>query len=119
MVTAAALLPRLNTGELPWFPWGPLRTDGRGPPYKRREVSGRIVVSLTRVAPRALDSDNLVASLKATRAGVADALHLDDRDSRVEWRYAQRKGRPREYGVSIAIGPCDAGEHGAEAAKTA
>lgn len=50
------------------------------------------VVTLTRISPRMLDDDNLQSALKAVRDGVADRLGVDDRDPRVEWRYAQRKG---------------------------
>lgn len=50
------------------------------------------IVTLTRVAPRALDDDNLRAALKSCRDGVADRLGIDDRDPRVEWRYGQAKG---------------------------
>jgi hypothetical protein len=60
-------------------------------------------VTLTRIAPRRLDSDNLVSSLKGPRDGVADALGVDDADERVEWAYGQRRGKPREYGVQITI----------------
>lgn len=51
-----------------------------------------MVVTLTRVAPRLLDDDNARGAMKASRDGVADALGIDDRDPRVEWRYEQRKG---------------------------
>ncbi len=37
------------------------------------------VVTLTRIAPRTLDDDNLRGALKACRDGVADALGIDDR----------------------------------------
>lgn len=63
-----------------------------------------IIVTLTRVAPRALDDDGNVTSLKAVRDGVADALGLpNDRDPRVTWGYAQRRGKVREYAVEIDI----------------
>lgn len=62
-----------------------------------------IVVTLTRVAPRALDDDNLRGCLKATRDGVADAFGVTDRDPRVTWRYEQRSGAPRAYAVEIRI----------------
>ena len=60
-------------------------------------------IRLTRLAPRELDSDNLVASMKAVRDGVADALGMDDGDERLRWRYAQRKGKPGEYSVLVEI----------------
>ncbi|NIA07165.1 MAG: hypothetical protein GWP14_05955 [Actinobacteria bacterium] len=65
--------------------------------------SGPITVTLTRLAPRRLDCDNLASSLKAVRDGVADALGTDDGSSRIKWRYDQRKGQPGEYAVLVEI----------------
>lgn len=62
-------------------------------------------VTLTRIAPRTLDDDNLRGALKSVRDGVADALGLDDRDGRVRWGYAQRKGQARELGIEIRYEP--------------
>lgn len=62
-----------------------------------------VVVTLTRIAPRELDDDNLSGGFKAVRDGVADALGVDDKDKRVTWRYAQRTGKPKEYGMTITI----------------
>lgn len=62
-------------------------------------------VILTRIAPRELDGDNLQASLKATRDGVADWLGVDDRDARVTWRYGQRRGTSKRYAVEVRIEP--------------
>lgn len=68
-----------------------------------------VVVTLTRIAPRKLDGDGVVSSLKATRDGVADALGVDDGDERIEWRYEQRRSGPgditlvRGYGVCVEI----------------
>lgn len=60
------------------------------------------VVLLTRVAPSSgLDDDNLSGSLKAIRDAMAEWLGLDDRDPRVGWRYAQRRG-PWAVEVSFA-----------------
>ena len=61
------------------------------------------VVTLTRIAPRFLDEDNLIGGLKGCRDGVADALGIDDADPRVTWRYAQAKGKPKEYALTIQI----------------
>ena len=60
-------------------------------------------VTLTRIAPRELDDDNLRGALKSVRDGVADCLGVDDRDKRVAWLYEQRRGRPKEYAVSVQI----------------
>jgi hypothetical protein len=64
-----------------------------------------LLVTVTRVAPRELDShDNLRTALKPVVDGVADALRLkNDKDPRVTWRYAQRRGKVRQYAVEIEI----------------
>lgn len=62
------------------------------------------VVTLTRIAPRALDDDNLRSGLKALRDGIADRLGVKDNDPRVEWRYAQmRTMRPKHYACLVQI----------------
>jgi hypothetical protein len=60
-------------------------------------------ITLTRIAPRTLDDDNLASGFKATRDGVADWLGIDDGDNRLTWNYAQRKGKPGEYAAEIVI----------------
>ncbi len=60
-------------------------------------------ITLTRVAPRKLDDDNLRGCLKAVRDGVADALDVDDGDERISWRYEQERGKPGEYAVRIRL----------------
>lgn len=81
----------------------------------RSRVVGRLrppcVVSLTRIAPRSLDDDNLRGALKAVRDEVAVWLGLptnrrgqaDDSDPRVRWEYAQERGAPRQYAVRVEI----------------
>ena len=60
-----------------------------------------VVVRLTRIGPRKLDSDNVAGACKATRDGVADWLGVDDGDeSRVRWVYAQERGA---YGVRVEV----------------
>lgn len=61
------------------------------------------MVTLTRLAPRALDDDNLCSAFKAFRDGIADRLGCDDRDPRVQWRYGQDKAK--EYGVRVKLEP--------------
>jgi hypothetical protein len=58
-------------------------------------------IRLTRIAPRALDMDNLAASLKHVQDGVADAAGIDDR--KIHWEYAQEKGKPKEYAVRVEV----------------
>ena len=59
-----------------------------------------LVVTLTRIGARKLDSDNLARSMKAVRDGIADALGIDDGSDRIEWKYAQEKGK---YAVKVTI----------------
>lgn len=60
-------------------------------------------IKITRIAPRALDDDNLAGSQKHVRDGIADWLGINDRDPRVKYEYAQRKGKKQEYAVQIEI----------------
>ena len=59
-----------------------------------------ILVLITRVGPRKLDSDNLAISAKHVRDGIADVLGVDDGDeTKVRWEYAQEKGKG--YGCRV------------------
>lgn len=58
-------------------------------------------ITLTRIAPRSLDSDNLAGSFKAIRDGIQDWCGVNDRD--LVFVYAQRRGKPGEYAVEIAM----------------
>lgn len=60
-------------------------------------------VTLTRVAPRAFDYDNMVAGMKPVRDGVADAFGLRDDDPGLEWIYKQERGAAREYAIVISV----------------
>lgn len=68
---------------------------------------GPVVVTIVRVAPRSLDSDNLAGACKSVRDGVADWLGVDDgvaeRRGDVVWQVAHRKGGVGEYGVEIRV----------------
>ena len=63
------------------------------------------VVTLTRIAPRRLDDDNLPNAFKSIRDGIADALGATDDSARagIVWRYDQDKGEPNYYGVVMEI----------------
>lgn len=63
------------------------------------------VVTLTRIAPRLLDSDNNVYGFKSLRDGIADRLGVKDNDPRVEWRYRQERGKRKEYACRVSIEP--------------
>lgn len=68
------------------------------------------IVTLTRVAPRMLDDDNLRGAFKYVRDYVADKLvpglqpgRADD-DCRITWEYGQKKSlRPKEYAIIVRI----------------
>lgn len=62
-------------------------------PLAVKATGSHLVVRIVRIAPRALDSDNLARACKAVRDGVADALGVDDRDPRVTWLPDQAKGK--------------------------
>lgn len=67
------------------------------------DVSKPMTITITRIAPRKLDSDNLASSAKAVRDGIAEALGIDDGSELVTWLYAQTKRFPREYGCQVRI----------------
>lgn len=71
----------------------------------RARVRIPVVITLTRIAPSSgLDDDAVGPALKAVRDGITDALGLkNDRDERLTWRYAQRRGRRFEYGVEVLV----------------
>jgi len=60
-------------------------------------------VTLTRIAPRRLDGDNLQSGFKAVRDGIADRMGIKDNDPRVTWAYDQRRGAPNQYACRIDI----------------
>lgn len=66
------------------------------------EAAGvKIVVTLTRLSSRLLDEgDNLPASMKAIRDGIAQWWDIDDRNPVVKWEYGQGRGTP---GVKVRI----------------
>ena len=66
-------------------------------------ASQKFVITITRIGARKLDGDNLANSQKHVRDGIADALGIDDGSDRLDWRYAQRRGKPREYSVEVQI----------------
>lgn len=71
--------------------------------HQRIRVRLPCVVTLTRIAPRELDSDNAVGSQKHVRDQIAEMIGVDDRDPRIEWVVTQTKGKPKEYAVAVTI----------------
>lgn len=64
-------------------------TRAKCPPWTSGPL---LVVTLTRVAPRPLDDDNLRGALKSIRDAVATWLKVDDASPLVRWEYQQEKG---------------------------
>lgn len=62
-----------------------------------------LTITLTRMSPRKLDSDNLAGAFKAVRDGIADALGIDDGSDRLEWVYAQQKSKLVGVQVDIEV----------------
>lgn len=75
--------------------------------YRKGLADGYVAgvdVTITRIAPRELDDDNLRAGAKSVRDGITDALGLrDDRDRRLRWLYSQERGMPKQYAVRITV----------------
>lgn len=83
-----------------WCPldhWQALMDDGTKP----------VTVTLTRIAPRPLDDDGWQAAAKSIRDAVAGTLGVKDNSTRVVWRYAQSRGRPKTYSVVITVEAAD------------
>ena len=70
-------------------------------------------ITFIRIAPRSLDTDNLLFSLKAIRDYVADKFIPGLKPGRADnskdlmFDYGQEKGRPKEYGLRIVIESSD------------
>ena len=60
-------------------------------------------ITITRIGPRELDTDNAVGACKHCRDGVADWLGVNDRSKELQWLYAQEKAGKGVYGVRIYI----------------
>lgn len=69
-----------------------------------RKVRLPCVVKLTRIGPRALDTDNLAGAMKHVQDAIARKLGVDDGDTeKVRWEYHQMPIRIREYAVKVSI----------------
>ena len=74
------------------------------PGWRPLAAGESVDVELLRIAPRALDDDNLAAAFKGVRDQVAAELGLAaDNDPRASWHYHQQRGRPREYAIRITV----------------
>lgn len=62
-----------------------------------------LIVTMTRIAPRGLNDDNLTGAFKHVRDGIAESLHTTDENPQIKWVCAQERGKPREYGARVTI----------------
>lgn len=72
-----------------------------------------MTATLTRVATRRLDDDNLASAFKAVRDEVAAFFRLDDGSQLWRWRYEQAKGAPAiqfRFEVAEGVGHYTSGE---------
>lgn len=74
----------------------------------RQQLRGNLpppsIVTMRRVASRAMDDDNLAGAFKAVRDEIAEFFGVDDGPrGPISWRYEQRKGAPRQYAVIIQL----------------
>lgn len=62
-------------------------------------------VTLTRIAPRALDDDNIRGAFKGIRDELAEGCWglSNDRGPEVVWCYEQRRGAAGEYAVRVEV----------------
>lgn len=66
-------------------------------------------IRLTRLAPRQLDSDNLVSAFKAIRDTIADMIRPGlapgqaDNTTEITWDYKQEKSPPKSYKIRVEI----------------
>ena len=76
-----------------------------------RNITLPCKIILTRLAPKVLDYDNLVAAFKGIRDCIADKIipglapGRADGDPRLNWEYQQKETYNREYAVQVQIYP--------------
>lgn len=71
-------------------------------------TSDSFAVVLTRVSPRAFDTDNLEAAFKSVRDGMATQWGIDDADPRVTWVTDWRKGPVELVEAALWVMPAPA-----------
>jgi hypothetical protein len=59
-----------------------------------------MTITMTRIGPRLMDSDNAVGACKHVRDQIAEDLSVDDGDPRITWNVEQEKG---PYAVRVRI----------------
>ena len=81
------------------------------------QITLPVKMTLIRIAPRALDDDNLAYGLKSHRDCICDLIRPGmapgraDGDSLVKVKYMQNKGKPKEYALKIIFEPLNKDEN--------
>lgn len=78
---------------------------------EKPKISLPCIVTLTRIASRKLDDDNLLFAFKYIRDEIADHLvqykgkcaGRSDSDDRLTWVYKQEKGRVNHYAIRVEV----------------
>lgn len=71
---------------------------------KGRRVSLPCVVRLTRIGPKALDTDNLAGAFKAVRDQIAKEIGIDDGAvKQIRFEYEQEAIGSRKYGIRVEV----------------
>lgn len=77
------------------------------------KISLPVKITLIRIAPRALDDDNLAYSLKSHRDHICHLIRPGlapgraDGDRLIQVKYMQNKGKPKEYALKIIFEPIE------------
>lgn len=82
--------------------------------YLFEEIPRPCQVTMTRIAPRMMDEDNLIQAFKWIKDELASAIIDEfkefkagycDNDRRIAWKWTQEKGGVRQYAIKISIVP--------------
>lgn len=80
--------------------------------YLFEEIPRPCIVTMTRIAPRMMDEDNLIQAFKWIKDELASIIIDEfkefrvgycDADKRITWKWTQEKGKPKQYAIRIEI----------------
>jgi len=71
--------------------------------YEKSLAGYAYEITLTRIGPRTLDSDNIQGAFKGVRDQIAECIGVDDGSPRLTWVYGQEKSGPKTYAIRIQI----------------
>lgn len=74
-----------------------------------KHISSKIVIALTRIAPRKMDYDNMIYSFKWIVDQICEIINPGlakgraDDDTRISFKYDQKKGNVGQYAIQLQI----------------